>query len=453
MMLLLLLTLLVPLDVNTVAADPTTTAWALANYAKDQADAASDVAVAADNAANLTAAENAAADAAARRDAAEIASKAASPHEVEARRQYAEALDQVRLAVAIAQDATEAAAVEAEKKAVEEPSAVNTFEAEQAREAANDAAAAAEKYAKAADGDDDDDDDSTSMGDAAVTANGVGNMLQFGYWTTMGKDTLVAVTNLGDAQEMVTVAIMDDMRMAAGTITVCLAAGDTWTSAIISSGESTSSVMGGDHGECSGAIPDTDLNATSGFIEVSTMDGEGSLMGLATLVNAEDGYASTYNATSLDVAAEGDVAGALAMEGGIQKDMLLGRWGANASIGGMTQIMLTFPVAGTAPMGQVAIEVTDEMGTSMVVASMMLDKAVNMCTFATDAMDATMLSCNGSEGVAVTPAEGWFKITAPDNMGFSVIGMVSQSFDGTSGMFDQSYPVQWMEMDDMDMME
>ena len=34
-------------------------------------------------------------------------------------------------------------------------------------------------------------------------------------------------------------------------------------------------------------------------------------------------------------------------------------------------------------------------------------------------------------------------------MGFPVIGMVSQVFDAENGMFDQSYPVQWMEMHDM----
>ena len=41
---------------------------------------------------------------------------------------------------------------------------------------------------------------------------------------------------------------------------------------------------------------------------------------------------------------------ALANEGGIRKDMLLGRWGANAMIGGMTHIVLTFPVPDSAPM-------------------------------------------------------------------------------------------------------
>ena len=133
------------------------------------------------------------------------------------------------------------------------------------------------------------------------------------------------------------------------------------------------------------------------------------------------------------------------MEGGISKDMLLGRWGANEMIGGMTQIMLTFPVPGSAP-GQVSIEVVDEAGSASTTYSMILNKAVNMCTFMTDAMGATMLSCNGGTGLPVTANQGWFKIMAADDMSLPVIGMVSQSFEGTLGMFDQTYGVQWMEM-------
>ena len=220
----------------------------------------------------------------------------------------------------------------------------------------------------------------------------------------------------------------------------------------------SSMVTGGNPGSCSGAMPDTALMATYGFIEVypadMDMDMNGYLMGIATVVNTEEGFASSYNATSLraelDAEAEAKmdaIEEALATEGDIQKDMLLGRWGANAAIGGMTQIMLTFPVPGTAPTGAVAINVADEAGNYSTMSSMMLNKAVNMCTFMTNDMGATTLSCNGSTGMPVTVNEGWFKIMAPAGMmGFPVIGMVSQSFEGTLGMFDQSYPVQWMEM-------
>jgi hypothetical protein len=312
---------------------------------------------------------------------------------------------------------------------------------------------------------DDDDDDMMTM----VTANGVGNLLKFGYWTTMYRDTLIAVTNLGKDQEMVNVKVMDGMGMTAGTITVCLGAGDTWTAALVASEDGMgSTVTGGNPGSCSGNMPDTALMATYGFIEVYPTDMEGYLMGIATLVDPEMGFASSYNATSLmaDLDSETkkyDIMYALANEGGIRKDMLLGRWGANEMIGGTTHIALTFPVPGSAPMEAVAISVADEAGNYSVVSSMMLDKAVNLCSFMTDMMGDTMLSCNGSEGMPVTVNQGWFKIMAPDGMmmemadgmmmemkGFPVIGMVSQVFDAENGMFDQSYPVQWMMMHDMD---
>ena len=225
-------------------------------------------------------------------------------------------------------------------------------------------------------------------GDTMVTANGVGNLLKFGSWTTVGMDTLVAVTNLGKENETVNVAIMDGMGMRAGTIPVCLGAGDTWTAAIVASEDGMgSTVTGGNPGSCSGAMPDTVLaTASYGFIEVYPMDMEGYLMGIATLVNPEMGFASSYNATSLkaDLASgtKGtDIMYALANEGGIRKDMLLGRWGANEMIGGMTHIVLTFPVPGSAPMGPVAISVADETGNYSTVASMMLNLPVNMCTF------------------------------------------------------------------------
>ena len=287
---------------------------------------------------------------------------------------------------------------------------------------------------------------------AMVTANGVGNLLKFGYWTTMYKDTLLAVTNIGEGPAAVKVQVMDGMGATAGTVDFSLGTGDTWTAHIGASGESASTLKVGNPASNTGSQSDVTLSAQYGFIEVSSMDTE-YLMGVATLVNPVAGHASSYNATSLiaDLAAEPEVKGpaisaALAMEGDISKDMLLGRWGANAMIGGTTEIVLTFPVPMTAPTKQVAIMVTDEMGNSATAASMMLNKAVNMCMFMTDDMGDTSLSCNGGTAFAVKPNQGWFKITDPDMMGFPVIGMVSQTFDGTNGMFDQTYDIQWMEM-------
>jgi hypothetical protein len=325
---------------------------------------------------------------------------------------------------------------------------------EAAKEDADAAAKTAAKYAAADTTDGTDGTDTTDpMGDgmAMVTANGVGNLLKFSYWTTMYKDTLLAVTNIGEGPAAVKVQVMDGMGATAGTVDFSLGTGDTWTAHIGASGESASTLMVGNPASGTGAQSDVTLSAQYGFIEVSSMDTE-YLMGVATLVNPVAGHASSYNATSLiaDLAAEPEakkaaISAALAMEGDISKDMLLGRWGANAMIGGTTQIMLTFPVPGSAP-GQVSIAVSDEAGNSAGMYSMMLNKAVNMCNFMSDDMGVTMLSCNGNAGLTVPTNQGWFKITAADKMSLPVIGMVSQAFDGTLGMFDQTYGVQWMEM-------
>ena len=210
------------------------------------------------------------------------------------------------------------------------------------------------------------------MAMAEVTANGIGNLLKFGYWTTMMKDTLLAVTNLTDSQETITVKVMDGMGKPVGTITVCLGAYDTWTAAMTSSDESTSTLVGGNRGSCSAVMGGLSVKAGYGFIEVypadMDMDMDSALMGIATVVNAEDGYASSYNATSLSVddlasSTKGAaIIDALSMEGGISKDMLLGRWGALKVIGGMTQITLTFPVPGSAPKDPVSVMVYDEAG-------------------------------------------------------------------------------------------
>ncbi len=114
--------------------------------------------------------------------------------------------------------------------------------------------------------------------------------------------------------------------------------------------------------------------------------------------------------------------------------------------------MLTFPVPDSAP-GQVSIAVYDETGNASTTYSMILNRAVNMCNFESDDM-GVMLSCNGGQGLPVAVSQGWFEITDADGMKLSVIGMVSQAFDGTLGMFDQMYGIQWAEMhDDMMMME
>ena len=320
-------------------------AWGWARYAENAADEAKDAATSAAAEEAETNAKNAAAYAKAYRELAEDKADEAEKKADEAEEEAATAMAQTQVATAIAATVTEADAVAKEAASAAAPEdAILELDADTARRDADDAAASAEKYADMPGdddtmaGDDDDDDDMPMMGKAMVTANGVGNLLKFGSWTTEGMDTLVAVTNLGKTDEKVEVAIMDGLGMRAGTIPVCLNPGDTWTASIGASEDGMgSTVKGGNPGGCSGAMPDTVLTtATYGFIEVYPMDMEGYLMGIATLVNAEMGYASSYNATSLMADLDSDTKGmdimyALANEGGIRKDMLLGRWGSQCN--------------------------------------------------------------------------------------------------------------------------
>ena len=139
-----------------------------------------------------------------------------------------------------------------------------------------------------------------------------------------------------------------------------------------------------------------------------------------------------------------DIQDALAMEGGIQKDMLIGRWAASPANGARTHVVLTFP-AGGGPTTPVRIHVTDQDGLSGS-RDFMLGLAVNLCTFMTTD-GATTLSCNAGSPLPLSSMGGWFKIVAPDMMGFPVIGMISTVYDGANGNFDQTAPIQWMEMD------
>ena len=255
---------------------------------------------------NAVVAENAADDAEEARKAAETAAGEAEEHArfVKTRAMFAQekAVEVTKIAVT----ATAAALVKAQADYDEDDSLTNFRDLEDAKDAAEEAGTAAEDAAKAvadaAPGEDDDtvagDDDDTVAGDddgdmmAMVTANGVGNLLKFGYWTTDGKDTLLAVTNLGKAQETVNVKIVDDMGMVASTMTVCLGAGDTWTAAMTASADGMGSTVGGGNpGSCSGVMGSTSFSATSGLIEVypadMDMDMNGYLMGTATLVNTD----------------------------------------------------------------------------------------------------------------------------------------------------------------------
>ena len=139
------------------------------------------------------------------------------------------------------------------------------------------------------------------------------------------------------------------------------------------------------------------------------------------------------------------------MEGDIRKDMLIGRWAASPSNGARTHVVLTFPAGGEPGTTPVRIHVTDQEGLSAS-RDFYLGRKVNLCTFMT--MDgATTLSCNAGSPLPLSSMGGWFKIMSPDMMGLPVIGMVSTVYDGSNGDFDQTAPIQWMEMMDMDDME
>ena len=183
--------------------------------------------------------------------------------------------------------------------------------------------------------DDDTDDDGDMM--PMVTANGVGNLLKFSFWTTTDdRDTLLAVTNPGYGPANVGVKIVDGMGMPVATFTICLSKGDVWTARLMSDGEGKSMLDVVNPGNCVSDMPTADmlpLAADHGFIEAYTTDGM--IMGVANIVSPMGGFSSIYNAVSLvnfDPMSEtkmADIQYALAMEGGIRKDMLIGRWAAS----------------------------------------------------------------------------------------------------------------------------
>ena len=412
--------------------------------------------------------------------------KTTAENQLEAAEEAAEeAAAQLRIAIAVTVQATTAAALataadkiakdkeyaDAVAAAAADPAdvdlAVEVVKTKQAAadatKAATDAAKAAEEYAGTDDDDDTTGDDDTTAGAddddgdmmPEVTANGVGNLLKFSFWTTTdNRDTLLAVTNPGYSSANVGVKIADGMGMST-TFTICLTAGDVWTARLTSDGEGKSMLDVANPGNCASATPPAamlPLAADHGFIEAYTTDGM--LMGIANIVSPMGGFSSMYNAVSIvnfdptvemPAKAEG-IQDALAMEGGIQKDMLIGRWAATPDNGAETHVVLTFPAGGGPGTTPVRIHVTDQEGLLSGSREFYLGRAVNLCTFMT--MDGeTTLSCNGSPAVLpLSSIGGWFKIMAPDMMGLPVIGMISTVYDGSNGDFDQTAPIQWMEM-------
>ena len=331
-------------------------------------------------------------------------------------------------------------------------------------------------------GDDDDDDDGMMMADMdmQVAPNGVGDLLIFGIWTTQeGRGTLVALTNTGSMMTNVHVRVREGMgSQDVGDFTVCLGAGDVWTAAIVSDG-ATSRLMVGNAGSCAGpsALPADGviIGASFGYLEAFTVDamygGADSLAGTATIISVSDGFASSYNATALvgldamDTAAESgghDVKYALAREGGVDKEMLLGRWTAATSPAvSRTHIVLTFPGSGQPGKDDLitALIYNEDGQSNNSPRSLMLGQEVNICTF-WNKMDTEInrvaFECNGGNKLLVDFEGGWFKLVnnaggmEMDNVDampakrFAAIGLQFSTFMGENGAFDQSYPIQWM---------
>ena len=166
-----------------------------------------------------------------------------------------------------------------------------------------------------------------------------------------------------------------------GDFTVCLGAGDVWTAKIAADG-ATSRLTVGNAGTCVGpsALPADGviIGAAFGYLEAFTVDamygGADSLAGTATIVSPAAGFASSYNATALvgldamDTAAESDghdVQYALAREGGVDKEMLIGRWtAATTPYVSRTHIVLTFPGSGQPGADPITALIYDEDGQS-----------------------------------------------------------------------------------------
>ena len=329
-----------------------------------------------------------------------------------------------------------------------------------------------------------------------VAPNGVGDLLLFAYWTTqMSRDTLLAITNTSNMDRTVHIRMREGMASGdVGDFTICMSGGDVWTAAITSDGDGKSRLLIGNPASgasCGGGTLSGDelpLGAhTFGYLEAYTIDamdgGADSLAGVATIVSPSEGFASSYNATALvgfdatdDAAATVNAGGegtmdmmgtsnniqmALAREGGVDKEVLIGRWTASTEIvESLTQIVLTFPGGGQPGTDPITAHVwNEEESYNTSPRTLTLGREVNVCTFwnATFTGEHVKLECNLVEpGLLITFEGGWFRffnnrvggeldsVSYPPVTRFSAIGLQFSYFKGSNGDFDQSYPIQWM---------
>ena len=484
-------------------------AWDNARQAKAEFDRLTGVNNSPPDTEDAVVAEQAKKDAETAQTDAETAQKDAEAHRTAARIRATFAAERAEVAIAAAGraataavTAAEAAVTAAEADVASDPSLANLDALETARadlEAAEDRAGDYPLVGDAGDetgdetGDENGDETGDENGDETgmmpmdmgmqVAPNGVGDLLLFGYWTTQeGRGTLVALTNTGDMTANVHVRVREGAgSQDVGDFTVCMGAGDVWTAAITADG-TTSRLMVGNGGSCgtTSAVPADGLiiGAASGYLEAFTIDamdgGADSLTGTATIVSVMGGFASSYNATALvgldamnTAAATGGhgVKYALAREGGVDKEVLLGRWTATtamtSAVDSLTQVVLTFPGGGQ-PGKDDAITAhvfNEDGGSNNSPRSLMLNQEVNVCTFwnANFTMnDRVAFECNGGNKLLVAFDQGWFRLVnntvgaEMDNVNamsakrFAAIGLQFSAFMGETGSFDQSYPIQWM---------
>lgn len=320
-----------------------------------------------------------------------------------------------------------------------------------------------------------------------VTPNGVGDLLVYQYWTTQNRDTLFAIINpFGPVQVALTggedteISRFVHIRIREGVasrevlnFTICLSPGDVWTAAIAPGASAgTSRLIVGNRGSCDEQVgvfgftqpplegQPVGINADFGYIEAYTMEctrtfipgqnlncpielgnnngGDDSIMGVATPLNAEIGFASSYNATALvgfdafnesasltspngtgtvnNVGTASAVARAIAREGGVDKEVLFARWTAAPEINSSTQLVLTFPGNFQPGAGNpVSIWIWDEEENfNFSPREIFLPWEVNICTLENGLNTTTgntQFNCNGDN--TVLPGEGGNDVLGP----------------------------------------
>lgn len=350
-----------------------------------------------------------------------------------------------------------------------------------------------------------------------VAPNGVGDLLIYQLWITsdpsapqsstgVPRDTLIALIHpFGGQNRFVHIRVREGIRSNdVRDFTVCLSPGDVWTAAISPRGSqvgSQSQLVVGNPGTCDGTVaaagftpPPTPgvavpMGAAFGYIEAFTVEaggGDDTIMGVASLVNVEAGFSSSWNAlaivgfnavnenasTSRGTPGGTAIARAIAREGGVDKEVLLARWSADPVIAASTQLVLTFPGGfqpGTAD--QVSLWIFDEEERfNFSPREIELPWEVNFCNF--NFNEQTRFSefgCIGGnnqilEIVAPTPPDkgngtifsGWVRfinntvgndeldnIDALPVTRFPVTGLAFSSFENGEDDYDQAYGIQW----------